>query len=489
MKASSIGFYAGIALFIIILIAPLSVTASIQVTLALAALMATWWLTEAVPIAVTSLLPLIILPLFGVMNGKEVAKMYANDIIFLFLGGFMVAMAIQKWNLHKRLSLKIISVTGSSASMVLLGFMIATSFLSMWISNTATTMMMIPIAMSLTAHTGDENKKFATGLFMGIAYAASIGGITTLIGTPPNMVFVKVFDISFPGAPDISFTDWLIFALPLGLLLFAITYFLIRLFYVKSSPFISKDKINDLTSQMGKTSYEEKTVLIIFVLMALFWIFRKKIEIGSMVIHGWSELLPNPSYINDGTVAIFFAILLFLIPAKSQKGQILDWKTTRQLPWNVVLLFGGGFALAEAFVKSGLTKWLAGSLTALSGTSPIIIILAITTLVALITQLTSDTSTAQIVLPILAGMAIAIKINPVLIMIPATFASSTAFMTPVATPPNAIAYGTGQIKMTDLLKTGGIINLIGIVLITLLVYYWAPVVLHVSFSKLPLWVR
>ncbi len=495
LTAKNIGLVGGIVLFVIALFFNIDPQKpQLTYMLAIAILMAVWWLTEAVPIAVTSLLPLFMFPLFGIMDGKTTASWYTNDIIFLFLGGFIVALAMQKWNLHKRLAIKIVKVFGVSQGKILIGFMSASAFLSMWMSNTATTMMMVPIVMSVVIQLEEVAGKdsvgnYATGLFLGLAYAASIGGTATLVGTPPNLVFAQIFKITFPQGPEISFSDWMIFALPTSIIMFFIAFVILYYRYKPKTQWnIKKELFTATEKQLGPTTYEEKIIGILFAVMGLLWIFRKNLVIGSIHIPGWSNIFAHPEYFKDGTVAIFIASLLFLLPSRTKKGEkIIDWQISKDIPWGIILLFGGGFALANGFVKSGLSLWFANSLSFATNMPPFLMVLTVSVFISLLTQLTSNTATTQILLPVLSGVAIAAKINPLMLMIPATMSASLAFMTPVATPPNAIVFGTERIKMKDMLVTGTILTIIGVIVISLMAYFVAESLLHLNFSTLPNW--
>jgi len=466
----------------------------ITVTAAIAIWMALWWVTEAVPLAVTALLPIILYPTLGVMNGKDVAPIYFNHIIFLFIGGFLVALAMRKWNLHRRIALKILMIFGSKPSNILLGFIIATAFLSMWISNTATTMMMVPIALSIVykleeLFKGTSIRKFSIGIFLGIAHGATIGGVATLVGTPPNLSFARILTILFPNAPEITFAKWLIYALPLSIIFLIILWLILSFIFTRNSKIkIDSNVFKEQYKELGRMSFEEKVVLIDFILLALLWISRASINIGSFTIPGWSQLFANPSYLNDGTVAIAMAVILFLIPSINQKNQrILDWDTASKLPWNIVLLFGGGFALASGFKESGLADYLGMQLQGFGVFHPIIIVIAICLFVTFLTELTSNTATAEMLLPIIGGLAIAIKINPLFLMIPATISCSFAFMLPVATPPNAIIFGTNRLKIGDMARTGLWLNLIGAILITISIYLIGKTVFGIDLSQFPEW--
>jgi len=429
-----------------------------QVTycLAIALLMAIWWITEAIPLAVTALLPVALFPIFGVVDGKSISAMYFNHLIFLFIGGFLMAFAMERWNLHRRIALRILLLFGISPGRILLGFMLATSFLSMWMSNTATAMMMVPIALSIIMKLEEslgevKMGRYSVGLLLGIAYSASVGGIATLVGTPPNLSFARIVNIVFPEMTEISFADWFIFAIPVTILLFVATWLLLYFMY-KPKESWQNIQLNEFKKEykaLGKAKTEEKIVLVLFTLLAFLWIFRSGFNIQSFVVPGWSKLFNNPSYINDGTVAIFISIILFIIPSKTEKGErIMNWETAKKVPWNIVLLFGGGFALAQGFVDSGLSVWFGEQL---------------------------------------AGLAITNEINPLLLMIPATLAASLAFMLPVATPPNAIVFGTNRIRVKDMVRTGILLNITGIIIATLVMYFWGTLVFDIDVSVFPDW--
>lgn len=464
-------------------------------TFAIALLMAVWWITEAIPLAATALIPVALFPLFGVVDGKVVSSMYFNHLIFLFIGGFLMAFAMERWNLHRRIALRILILFGVSPGRILLGFMLATAFLSMWMSNTATAMMMVPIALSiilkLEESLGEKKTgKYNVGLLLGIAYSASIGGITTLVGTPPNLSFARIISIIFPEMEEISFADWFIFALPVTILVFLAAWLLLYLMY-KPKERWDNLQIDDFKKEyklLGKSKPEEKIVLVLFVALAFLWIFRAGFSIQSVNIPGWSALFKTPGFINDGTVAIFVALLLFMIPSKTEKGErVMNWETAKKIPWGIVLLFGGGFALAQGFVESGLSVWFGKQLAGLSEVKPIILTLADVTMISFLTELTSNVATTEMILPILAGLAMTIEVNPLLLMIPATLAASLAFMLPVATPPNAIIFGTNRIKVKDMVRTGILLNITGIIIATLVMYFWGTLVFGIDVTVFPDW--
>lgn len=448
-------------------------------TFCVALLMAVWWITEVLPLAVTSLIPVVLFPIMGIMDAKVVAATYFNDVIFLFMGGFMVALAMERWHLHKRIALHILAFFGAGQGRILLGFMAASFFLSMWISNTATVMMMLPIALSVIKkmEVDAEKKsfdKFSAGLLLALAYGASTGGMATLVGTPPNLSFMRIYQMNFPDNHDVTFTSWLILALPIALI---ITFFIWLILYLMFCPKKHSTNITDRQvfkhelKALRKTSFEEKIVFILFVLLAVLWIFRADINIGASVIPGWSRIFSKGAYVSDGTVAMFVALLMFLIPSKTKANTtILNWKTASALPWHILLLFGGGFALAAGFMESGLSLWFGHLLSSVATWNPFFMILAICIVMTFLTELTSNTATTEMILPVLAGIAITTDINPLMLMIPATMSASMAFMLPVATPPNAIIFGTGKIKSQQMARTGLIINFVAAIIITVFIY-------------------
>jgi sodium-dependent dicarboxylate transporter 2/3/5 len=464
-------------------------------TAAIAVLVALWWVTEALPIGVTSLLPILLFPALGILDGKAVSNAYINYIIFLYIGGFIMALALEKWNLHKRIALKILSMTGSKPIMILFGFMFSAAFLSMWMSNTATAMMMLPIAFSvivtLTEVVGEEKiYRYRTGLLLGIAYACSIGGIATLVGTPPNLSFVRIFEIIFPSGPEISFGQWLIFAMPLTIAMFLFTLLFLYFRYQppKEIASLKKDFFQKKYEALGPVSSEEKKVFALFILLIFLWFFRKNIDLGSnFAIPGWSSIFSQPQFINDGTISIFVAVLLFIIPSGNKKEGLVTWEITKKIPWHIVLLFGGGFALAQGFIDSGLSAYIGAQLTEAKSLSNLGLVGIVTAIMTGLTEFTSNTATTEMMLPIISGMATEIKVNPLLLMLPVTLAASMAFMFPVATPPNAIIFSTGKLSMMEMMKAGFVLNLVAIVLVTLLTLFWGSVVLPTDLTVYPDW--
>jgi len=464
---------------------------------AVAALMSIWWITDALPLAATALLPLVLFPLLGILPGKETAPIYINSTIFLFIGGFMIALTMEKWKLHKRIALFIIRTIGGSPDRIVLGFMIAAAFLSMWISNTATAIMMVPIGLAIIVQmeertSKEDARKFAVVLMLGIAYACSVGGVATLVGTPPNLSFVRIFAITFPAAPAISFGQWLMMGLPLSCIMLLLTWFLlVRVFY-RISPQLMVDRtvVDAEYRGLGRISYEEKVVLIVFFLAAALWVFRERLDFGLFALPGWSQLLPYPDMIDDGTVALAMALVLFLVPTREGKNHsatVMSIDVFSRVPWHIVLLFGGGFALAKGFQVTGLSMFIGSKFAGFEGTPPLLLIGLINTGLTFMTELTSNTATTEMVLPILASVAVAMKINPLLLMVPATLSASHAFMMPVATPPNAIIFGSGRVKIIEMARVGFFINLIGIVVIGAVFYAIGTVVFSIDPTVFPEW--
>ncbi|MEC9071554.1 MAG: SLC13 family permease, partial [Myxococcota bacterium] len=439
--------------------------------------MAIWWISEVVPIAATSLLPLAVFPLLGVSSTKAVALAYMNPFIVLLMAGFMAALALERWNLHKRLSLAVLSAVGASPSRLVLGMMLACAFSSMWISNTATTLMMLPIGMALVARAEAREgvstvavTGFATALYLGIAYGASVGGLATPIGTPPNLIFMGVYEESFPEADPITFASWVSMALPLVIVfLVAIWFYLTRIAHKVSDDLDmgSADILAEERRGLGVMTGDQKTVAAIFVGMALLWVTRR-VRLGDGELAGWAPALGLDGLVNDATVAVAGAVLLFAWPSRSLPGErLLDWPTAKKIPWEVVLLFGGGVSLAGVFKVSGLSAAVAQGLTGLAGLPTVALVAIIALSVTFLTEVTSNTATTTILMPVLAAFSEATGISAELVMIPAVLSASCAFMLPVATAPNAIVFGTGRVTMATMARTGFALNLLGAVLVTL----------------------
>ncbi len=484
-----IGFALGIFVFALFLLIEDFDPANprLNVMAAIAAFMAVLWVTEAIPLAVTSLFPLILYPVTGLLDAASVAVAYINSVIFLFLGGFLIAISMEEWGLHKRIALKLISVLGSSLASVVIGFILASAFLSMWISNTATVLMLLPIALAVITKLEEqfgekEIHNFAVVLLISIAYSSTIGGVSTLVGTPPNLVFVKTFSILFPDSPVITFSNWMLVGLPVSVCMLTLMGIYMIYFNLRNGKNIIPDKkfVMQEYSKLGKMSFEEKIVSTVFCLTAILWVFRININLGFVEIPGWSNLLPASDLIDDGTVAIAMSFLFFVIPAKKKSRTILDQGAFAKVPWGVILLFGGGFALAEGFVSTGLSNFIGEQLSGLSSLSPFLIVIITAAMVSFLTELTSNTATSQIILPVVASVSVAVGMNPLILMLTATISASMAFMLPVATPPNTIIFASGRIRISELAKTGLILNIIGIVVISLLVYVWGSLIFDLN---------
>jgi sodium-dependent dicarboxylate transporter 2/3/5 len=502
-----LGLVTGLPIFFFFLLFPISgsITPAAQKTLAVAVLMAWWWITEALPIPATSLIPIVAFPVLHILSGKEIARSYGDSNIFLFMGGFFLAISMQRWELHKRIALHIIKFIGMGPRNIILGFMVATAFLSMWISNTATTMMMYPIGLAVILQISsfkDENGKelqsglvssFRVALMLGIAYAASIGGIGTKIGTPPNIVFAATLKSLFPNAPEIGFLQWMVVGVPLVVIFTPIAWlYLTRIALPVRIKRLhgGREIIENEIAKLGPMSKAECYVFAIFILTALLWIFRKNIELEAFTIPGWSNLLGISNMVNDATVAVFSALLLFAVPVNfKERTFLLDWESAVKIPWGILLLFGGGIALAAGFKASGLAVWLGGQLGAFSHVPLIAMIMIICCMAMLLTELTSNTATTTILMPILAATSLAIGMHPFLLMIPATISASCAFMLPVATPPNAIVFGSGYITIPQMARTGVGLNLIGVFIVTLIVYLIAVPAFGIILGSMPSWIH
>ena len=448
--------------------------------------MAIWWITDAVPIAGTALLPLMVLPLSGVLNLKQVSNNYMDPTVLLYMGGFLLATSIEKWNLHKRIALNIINLLGTDLRRIVLGFMLATGFLSMWISNSATALMMLPIGLAVIGqfknHLRDENGilsiHLAKNILLGIAYAASIGGMATLIGTPTNNVLRAVVEKLYNYTID--FNEWMLFAFPFSVVFLAIAWFYLVNFGnplpKKFNLSEAKSVIQDQLVSLGKITYEEKIVLSVFGLVCFSWITR------SFLL---APLLPA---LDDTIIALLGVMLLLLLPSSGKsepKGRILDWKTAEQIPWGVLILFGGGLALAEGFKETGLANWIGQHLSMIEGVSFFVLLLIIVAAVNFLTEVTSNVATASMLLPILASVAIKLDVHPFGLMVGATLAASCAFMLPVATPPNAVVFGPGYLKIKDMVKAGLWLNVLSIILLTLMVYFILPWLWKIDLQAYP----
>ncbi|MGI9243430.1 MAG: SLC13 family permease, partial [Verrucomicrobiales bacterium] len=454
---------AGPVVFFLILwgVNPEGLSPAGKAVLASTAWIAIWWVTEAVPIAATALLPVVLFPLTGALDLKVATAQYGHRYIFLYIGGFLLAIGIEKWGLHKRIALNIIRLIGTNITSIILGFMVATAALSMWISNTATTVMMLPIGMAIIAQLKEnpnadqgDTAVFGKALMLAIAYSASIGGMATLIGTPPNLVLAGVVTELYDV--EISFGQWIKFGLPISLILLALCWFyLTRVafsFGQKSFPG-GREEIHQQLVALKGMGREEKYLLVVFLLTALAWISRSFLQ-------KQFGLFPR---LDDTIIAMIAGLSLFLLPGRGSDGEkeaLLEWEDTKNLPWGIILLFGGGMALAEGFKSSGLAVWIGGQATLLEAVPIVLLVFILVASVNFLTEITSNLATTSMVLPILASMALAMDVHPFLLMVGATVAASCAFMFPVATPPNAVVFGSGCLRIPDMVRVGIWMNLI-----------------------------
>lgn len=441
--------------------------------------MCTWWFTEAVGLAVTALVPVLMLPVLGISDCKTVSQQYSDSIIFLFIGGFMLAFAIEKWNFHKRIALKVLAVVGNSPSTILLGVMLSTYLISNWISNTATTMMLFSAVFALIHETKNyitrNYQKFAAALLLGLAFSATIGGMATPVGTPPNMYFFKAYKEAFPANTDLNFLKWSAIGYPISMCFLVVTYLVLNFYFLRKKVELNIEKSFFKLSykNLGKFSWEEKCVATIFIACILGWFTRADIDFGTFVFKGWNRLFIIPKFVDDSFVAIVAALLLFLIPSKAKKGEaLLIWDDAKKLRYDIILMFGSGFALAFGFEKSGLSNWLADSLVVLKGVSPIIVILGICIIVTIISEFASNIASIQLAIPVMIALQKDLDLPPLLLMMPATFAASLGFMLPVATAANTIVFGTKQIDIKDMFKVGLVLDIVGILIITIMCYLY-----------------
>ena len=473
LTSGTLGLVLGPLLFAFVQFGPSAEGLSAEATaaLAIALWVGTWWVTEAVPIAVSALLPIVLFPLTGALDLGTTTAAYGHKYVFLYLGGFLLAIAIEKVNLHRRIALFIIASIGTRMRMIVLGFMVATAFLSMWISNTATSVMMLPIGLAIIAQYRDhpdtpenEHTQFGKMLMLAIAYSASIGGIGTLIGTPPNLVLAGIVKELY--GVEIGFLEWMLLALPLSILLLALCWVYLTRFAVKLKADDFTGGVEEIKRQreaLGPIHRDEKKVGIVFLLTAVAWISR------SFLL---SPILPA---IDDTIIALSAGIALFVIRGSNGKGAILSWDDSKRIPWGILILFGGGLAIAQGFKDTGLAQWFAEQLITLEFLPLIVMTLVLVASINFLTEITSNLATTAMILPVLAPLAAAMGVHPYIFMIGATLAASCAFMLPVATPPNAVVFGSGYVSMKDMIRAGLGLNLISILLITVWVFYLLPI--------------
>jgi solute carrier family 13 (sodium-dependent dicarboxylate transporter), member 2/3/5 len=456
------------------LVNPFNVDPGALKVLAVAGLMITWWVMEALPMAVVALLPLILFPLLQISSMEDTAAPYANPVIFLFMGGFMIGLAIEKWNLHRRIALNIIRITGTSGDRIVLGFILASGVLSMWLSNTATTMMMFPIAVSVI-HVMRENNKgdgnianFSLTIMLAIAYASNFGGIATIIGTPPNVAYVGYIEKKYSF--NVDFLNWMLICTPLAILLLISLYWVMVKWLFPNrikSDFATKQLIKDELAALGPVSTNEKRVLVIFISTALLWITKDIINVAQSVIK-----------LNDTIIAVIGAVALFICPAEGEKSDsILEWEDTQKMAWGILLLFGGGISLANGLENAGLMQELGQWLSQFAG-NQFILVLVITIVTIFLSEVMSNVAQVIVFAPVVSSMADAIGMNPLLLGIPMTLAASCASMLPMGTPPNAIVFASGHIKLKQMTKAGFVMNIVAVILITLFCWFLLPLLMQ-----------
>jgi sodium-dependent dicarboxylate transporter 2/3/5 len=481
---SRIGIILGPVLFLLILffVKPAGMSAEALAMMAVTVWIATWWITEAIPIAATALLPLVLLPTLNVLPIAETAASYSHPMVLLYMGGFMIAMAIEKWSLHKRIALSIISFIGTDIQKIILGFMVATAFLSMWISNTATSLMMLPIGVAVVTHLTPNGSikevlpnNLGKALMLGIAYSASIGGMATLIGTPTNIILAGVIKDMY--GYEISFSQWMLYGLPVAVLLLAFCWiYLVKYAFPFEKNFQlagGKEEIQRQLSLLGPMSKEEKRVAWVFGSVSFAWISRTFLL---------QDLIPA---LDDTIIAIAGVLLLFVLPSSKPKTKLLDWKTAESIPWGILLLFGGGLSLAEGFKSTGLASWIGNQFVFLDFIAFGLFLLVIIAAVNFLTEITSNVATASMILPILAAVSYSMGVHPFGLMVGATMAASCAFMLPVATPPNAVVFGSGYLRIPDMVKAGLWMNLVSILVITVFTYYLLPLIWEIDLKVFP----
>ena len=498
VSRQDVGLVAGPLVFVSVLVfTPFGISSTANDALASTLWVATWWVTEAIPIPVTSLLPIVLFSLTGVVDVPAATAPYADPVVFLLLGGFLLALGIERWGLHRRIALAIVGVVGVQSDRLLLGFMLATAFLSMWISNSATAMLMVPIGTAVIVslgtvyeqaqpqvedqganelvagvRTGPEQRPatdFGLALMLGIAYSASIGGVATLIGSPPNAVFAGVAESRL--GVQISFLDWLVFAGPLSLLFLFVSWRLLSRLIRTDRPLDQRAEavIRSERETLGSISRGERRVAAVFVLVAGGWLLRPFV------------LQPLVPAITDTVVAIVGGVLLFVVPVDYEKREfLLDWSDATRLPWGVLLLLGAGFSLANGFQASGLDMVIAQGLAGIAGVPVLVLVLIVATVVVFLTEVTSNTATATVFMPIVVSLGLTLGVSPLILMGTVALAASFAFMLPVATPPNAVVFGSGYVTIPQMSRIGLWLNLLGIVAIVVLTYLWLPIALSIA---------
>jgi len=481
-KSKIIGFWSGVFILLILIIipAPQGMQPEALRALGVALLMAIWWISECIPIYATAFVPIALFPLLGILDAETTTENYGHNYVLMLLGGFFLAKSIELSGLHKRIALYIISKLGTSRKRIILSFMISTAFLSMWIANVAVVLLMLPIALAIVdkeEENEEHNPKFGLALMLAIAYAASVGGTGTLIGTPPNMVFAGVFSKAFPDQPEIDFLQWMKLGTPIVIIILPIIWvYITKYFGIRGHFAGSKAIVHKEIQAMGKLTTMEKRVFAVFVFTALGWIFRRDIVLENFTIPGWSSLLGIADYVHDSTVAIITALLLFSIPSGQSNSpapkRLLDWNSASKVPWGVVMIVGGGYAIADSFKHTGLAEFLGSQMSFINAYPMLLILIIVISIMIFITEINSNTATANIFLPVLAAMAVAGNINPILLMVPATFACSFSFMLPSGTGTNAVIFGSNRVTISEMAKCGFGLNLLCVILLTTLMYMY-----------------
>lgn len=475
-----------------------------RITLAVAAWMAAWWILEAVPISATALLPLAAFPLAGVLTAEQVSSAYGQETIYLFLGGMLLAQSMERSGLHRRIALSVIRRTGSSSRALVFGFLFAAALISLWVSNTATTVMVLPVALATmgavlgetAAEDGAKERnphrtRFAAALLLAIAYGANIGGMGTLIGTAPNVVFAGMVSKLYPDAPAVDFFSWLKIGFPIVLVFVPLAGLLLTrvvLRWDEKELGLNSDTVRAEIARLGPIRPDEMRTMIIFFTTAFLWIFRADLQLGLVTIPGWSRLLGEPAWVKDSTVAMAAALSLFVLPSGVERGRALlgsDWY--KQVPWGVLLLLGGGFALASAFQESGLSEWLGGQLAGAAGLPPLAIVFLVALTVSFLTEVASNTAITTVLLPVLAAASVPLGCHPFALMLPCTFAASCAFMLPAATPPNAIVFSAGHLHVRDMVRAGFWVNVVGVIIIVAFTFLLGSFVLGTDLWSVPDW--
>jgi len=488
---------AGAALAVLAGWLPGELPAPARATAATAVFTAWCWLTGCVPIAVASLLPALLLPATGAMAASEVAPSYFHDILMLFLGGFVLAIALERYGVHRRFALAAVAGLGGNPRRLVLGFMAVACVLSMFISNTSTALLMLPVAVAVLEDCPAEHARaLGRPLLLGLAYSCSIGGVATPIGTAPNASLIAQLANRFPEAPEIAFGTWFLGAAPFSLAFLLVSWFvLVRVdSRLPKGTVFEIEEIRARRRGLGRRSKEQNRVIAVFAVVALLWMTRRGARFGdAFSVPGWSALLPNTlaATISDSTVALFGMLLLFVLPSReTRSGALLDWADCRRIPWEVLLLLGGGFALARAFEVSGLSAEIGAQLKDTVASLPTLAAVGLTVLVVtFLTELTSNTATINVLLPLFFSASVAAGLHPLLLALPATLAVSCAFMLPVATPPNAILFSSGRLTIAEMARAGFLLNLVTVVFATLFALYWTAPVWGFDLSTSPAWAK